>query len=170
MTTANTDAPNTDTPVTQRVAQLEEVADRAVDTARRWLRVAAASDVEDRSASRLAAVLGDRNGVDFAVGFVDRVIRTEDDRAAGAALVDLVDHVPATLPALDRAQIRAGAALAPVVPQVVVPAARARMRQMLGHMIVDARPGPFGRAVRTLRADGSKLNVNLLGEVVLGES
>ena len=91
MTTANTDAPNTDTPVAQRVAQLEEVADRAVDTARRWLRVAAASDVEDRSASRLAAVLGDRNGVDFAVGFVDRVIRTEDDRAAGAALVDLVE-------------------------------------------------------------------------------
>ena len=170
MTAANTDAPNTDTPVTQRVAQLEEVADRAVDTARRWLRVAAGSDVEDRSASRLAAVLGDRNGVDFAVGFVDRVIRTEDDRAAGAALVDLVDHVPASLPALDRAQIRAGAALAPVVPQVVVPAARARMRQMLGHMIVDARPGPFGRAVRTLRADGSKLNVNLLGEAVLGET
>src|SRR5690606_35326754 len=60
--------------------------------------------------------------------------------------------------------------LAPVVPQVVVPAPRARMRQMLGHVIVDARPGPFRRAVRTLRADGSKLNVNLLGEAVLGEA
>ncbi|WP_019158676.1 bifunctional proline dehydrogenase/L-glutamate gamma-semialdehyde dehydrogenase [Brevibacterium senegalense] len=157
-------------PAHQRSAQLEEIADRAVDTARRWLRVAAGLHVKDPSADRLAAVLGDEGGVDFTVGFVDRVIRTEDTHAAGAALASLVKDTPPSLPALDRAQIRAGAALVPIAPQIVVPAARARMRQMLGHMIVDARPGPFGRAVAALRADGSKLNVNLLGEAVLGEA
>ena len=157
-------------PAHQRSAQLEEIADRAVDTARRWLRVASGLHVKDPSADRLAAVLGDEGGVDFTVGFVDRVIRTEDTHAAGAALASIVEDVPPSLPALDKAQIRAGAALVPIVPQIVVPAARARMRQMLGHMIVDARPGPFGRAVAALRADGSKLNVNLLGEAVLGEA
>ena len=157
-------------PAHQRSAQLEEIADRAVDTARRWLRVAAGLHVKDPSADRLAAVLGDEGGVDFTVGFVDRVIRTEDTHAAGATLASLVKDTPPSLPALDRAQIRAGAALVPIAPQIVVPAARARMRQMLGHMIVDARPGPFGRAVAALRADGSKLNVNLLGEAVLGEA
>lgn len=153
-----------------RIAELTEIADRAVDTSRRWLRLASGLQVKDPSADRLAAVLGDEGGVDFTVGFVDRVIRTEDPHAAGAALVDIAGSAPASLPALDRAQIRAGAALAPVIPQVVVPAARARMRQMLSHMIVDARPGPFGRSVGALRADGSKLNVNLLGEAVLGEA
>ena len=164
---ATTDA---DRSPTARIAELTEIADRAVDTSRRWLRVASGLQVKDPGADRLAAVLGDEGGVDFTVGFVDRVIRTEDPHAAGAALVDIAEDAPASLPALDRAQIRAGAALAPVIPQVVVPAARARMRQMLSHMIVDARPGPFGRAVGALRADGSKLNVNLLGEAVLGEA
>lgn len=134
-------------PAHQGSAQLEEIADRAVDTARRWLRVAAGLHVKDPSADRLAAVLGDERGVDFTVGFVDRVIRTEDTHAAGAALASLVKHTPPSLPALDPAQIRAGAALVPIAPQIVVPAARARMRQMLRHMIVDARPAPFGRAV-----------------------
>ncbi|GAA4512092.1 bifunctional proline dehydrogenase/L-glutamate gamma-semialdehyde dehydrogenase [Brevibacterium yomogidense] len=161
--------PSTSTPAA-RIAELREAAEKAVDTSRRWLRVASGLQIKDPSADRLAAVLGDEGGVDFTVGFVDRVIRTEDPHAAGTALASIVKDTPPSLPALDRAQIRAGAALAPIVPQVVVPAARARMRQMLGHMIVDARPGPFGRAVEALRADGSKLNVNLLGEAVLGET
>lgn len=169
-TTSTGTAAGIDRASTARIAELIEIADRAVDTSRRWLRVASGLQVKDPSADRLAAILGDEGGVDFTVGFVDRVIRTEDPHAAGAALVDIAESVPSSLPALDRAQIRAGAALAPVIPQVVVPAARARMRQMLSHMIVDARPGPFGRSVGALRADGSKLNVNLLGEAVLGES
>ncbi|SMY10702.1 proline dehydrogenase family protein [Brevibacterium jeotgali] len=167
---SDTAAVGVDRSPVARNAELTEIADRAVDTSRRWLRIASGLQVEDPSADRLAAVLGDEGGVDFTVGFVDRVIRTEDPRAAGAALVDIAGSAPASLPVLDRAQIRTGAALAPVIPQVVVPAARARMRQMLSHMIVDARPGPFGRAVASLRADGSKLNVNLLGEAVLGET
>ena len=76
---------------------------------------------------------------------------------------------PATISALDRAQIKAGSALAPVAPQVVVPAARARLRSMVGHMIVDARPEHLGKAVATLTADGHRLNINLLGEAVLGD-
>ena len=169
-TGAATTGPGVDRSPTARIVELTEIADRAVDTSRRWLRVASGLQVKDPSADRLAAILGDEGGVDFTVGFVDRVIRTEDPHAASAALVDIAEAAPGSLPALDRAQIRAGAALAPVIPQVVVPAARARMRQMLSHMIVDARPGPFGRAVGSLRADGSKLNVNLLGEAVLGEA
>ena len=167
--TPNGTTSSTRTPAA-RVAELRETAEKAVDTSRRWLRVASGLQIKDPSADRLAAVLGDVGGVDFTVGFVDRVIRTEDPHAAATALASIVKDTPPSLPALDKAQIRAGAALAPIVPQVVVPAARARMRQMLGHMIVDARPGPFGRAVEALRADGSKLNVNLLGEAVLGET
>ncbi|GAA2095850.1 bifunctional proline dehydrogenase/L-glutamate gamma-semialdehyde dehydrogenase [Brevibacterium salitolerans] len=158
-------APDADT----RVAELRTTAEAAVETARRWLRLATSQEEPDPGADRLAAILSDPDGVGFAVGFVDRVIRTEDPAAAAAALADVAKHTPQSLSALDRLQIGAGAALGGVLPRVVVPAARARMRQMLGHMIVDARPAQFGRAVSALRKNGSKLNVNLLGEAVLGE-
>src|SRR5699024_10546223 len=76
---------------------------------------------------------------------------------------------PATMSFIDRAQIQAGSLVGRALPHVVVPAARARIRQMVGHMIVDARDKPFGRAVAELQGDGNRLNINLLGEAVLGE-
>ncbi|MGJ9405993.1 bifunctional proline dehydrogenase/L-glutamate gamma-semialdehyde dehydrogenase [Nesterenkonia aurantiaca] len=124
----------------------------------------------DKSAQRLSAVLSHPNGLDFTVGFVDRVIRTEDTKAAASALSELGGLAPDTLSALDRAQILAGSALAKTLPDVVVPAARARMRAMVGHMVVDARDKPFGKAVASIKQDGHRLNINLLGEAVLGEA
>ena len=101
---------------------------------------------------------------------MDRVIRTEDSKAAAQALSELGAIAPDTLSALDRAQITAGSALSRFLPNVVVPAARARMRSMVGHMVVDARDKQFGKAVRGLTKDGHRLNINLLGEAVLGEA
>ena len=80
------------------------------------------------AADRLSAILQDPRGLDFTVGFVDRVVGTDDVHAAADALVDVARLTPDTMSALDRAQVKAGAALAPVLPQVVVPAARARHR------------------------------------------
>ncbi|KLU10307.1 proline dehydrogenase family protein [Kocuria sp. SM24M-10] len=146
------------------------LADEAVALVREWLtRAADGRKHRDGAADRLATVLQDPHGLEFTVGFVDRVVRTEDVRAAARALRAVAEIVPRTMPAADRAQIRAGAAMASTAPQVVVPAARARLRRLVGHMIVDARPKPFGQAVRKLTAQGHRLNINLLGEEVLGQ-
>ncbi|MCY1214830.1 1-pyrroline-5-carboxylate dehydrogenase [compost metagenome] len=59
--------------------------------------------------------------------------------------------------------------MAPVLPQVVIPAARKVLREMVGHLIVDATDAKLGPAIAKIRKDGIKLNVNLLGEAVLGE-
>ena len=68
----------------------------------------------------------------------DRVVRTEDTEAAARALHELGKIMPTTMSFLDRAQIQAGSLLGRKLPKVVVPAARARIRQMVDHMIVDA--------------------------------
>ncbi|GAA4673845.1 proline dehydrogenase family protein [Gordonia humi] len=150
---------------------LTDLADRADGLVNRWLVNAAAHRARPHaSARRLAAVLSDPAGLDFTVGFVDRVIGTEDTAAAAAALAELVADAPVSLGTLDRLQLRAGAALAQRIPNLVLPVARARMRSMVGHMIVDARDRPFTRTVRRLRAGGHRLNVNPLGEAVLGEA
>ncbi|WP_297004637.1 bifunctional proline dehydrogenase/L-glutamate gamma-semialdehyde dehydrogenase [uncultured Corynebacterium sp.] len=154
---------------------LADLADKATAKVTAWLTAARGAGGRgtrtrtNGAAKRLAAVLSDPNGLDFTVGFVDRVVRTEDRTAAATALADLGDITPKTLSWLDRAQIRAGSALATTVPQVVIPVAKSRIRSMVGHMVVDANDKPFGKAVAELTAGGHRLNINLLGEAVLGE-
>ncbi|EGD56600.1 bifunctional proline dehydrogenase/L-glutamate gamma-semialdehyde dehydrogenase [Gordonia neofelifaecis] len=152
-------------------AELTGIAADAESLVTRWLNAAATTETEPHPAARrLAAVLSDPRGLDFTVGFVDRVIGTEDTKAAAEALSEIAADTPATLGALDRLQIKAGGAVAEKLPDVVIPVARARMRSMVGHMIVDARDRPFGKAVARLRRGGHRLNLNPLGEAVLGDS
>lgn len=151
-------------------AELDRLADAAVEKVTRWLKATQNSGVKPHaSAERLSQVLSHPTGLDFTVGFVDRVIRTEDPKAAAQALSELGELAPDTLSALDRAQIQAGSRLGKLLPDVVVPAARTRMRSMVGHMVVDARDKQFGKAVARIKQDGHRLNINLLGEAVLGE-
>ena len=175
-------------------AELSAVSAEAIDTVRKWLRKAnqqgeasstsaagatgttaakeaanKATRQADKGARLLAAVLKDPNGLPFTQGFVDRVIRTEDPRAAAKALTEIAELTPKSLPLAERMQIKAGAAMAEKLPHVVIPVAKARLRQMVGHMVIDARPEPFGKAVKAMHEAGHRLNINLLGEAVLGE-
>lgn len=151
------------------------LADAAIEKVRLWLTAArgtstsGAHATSNGAAKRLAAVLSDPHGLDFTVGFVDRVVRTEDRKAAATALAELGSITPETLSFLDRAQIKMGAALATTLPNIVIPAAKSRIRSMVGHMIVDANDKPLTNAIATLTAGGHRLNINLLGEAVLGE-
>ena len=152
---------------TDDLGTLEADARALVD---RWLRTTAAHATRPHpSAARLASILADPKGLDFTVGFVDRVIGTEDDRAAAEALAELTADLPASLGAVDRAQLKAGGIFGKIAPGVVIPVARARMRSMVGHMIVDARNRPFTKTVAKLRESGHRLNINPLGEAVLGD-
>ena len=66
------------------------LADPAVDLVRTWLLRAQENQRKNTQKNpaedRLAAVLQDPNGLEFTVGFVDRVVRTEDTKAAAKAL------------------------------------------------------------------------------------
>lgn len=142
--------------------------DRAVALAERWLR-AEADAPADPAAVRLAGVLGDPDGLTFTVGFVDGVIRPDSAVAAAAQLRRIAPIVPDFLPWYLRGAVRAGGALAPLLPLPVVPIARRALREMVGHLVVDARPARLGPVLDRLRASGARLNINLLGEAVLGE-
>ncbi|WP_051260275.1 bifunctional proline dehydrogenase/L-glutamate gamma-semialdehyde dehydrogenase [Corynebacterium sputi] len=160
---------NTTAPSVQFNEELNQLADSATQKVAAWLKTSQAHKHTDPAAERLSAVLSDPNGLDFTVGFVDRVVRTEDTAAAATALTELGSITPQTLSFLDKAQIKAGSLLAEKMPNIVVPAARQRIRQMVGHMVVDARDKQFGKAVTKLTEGGHRLNINLLGEAVLGE-
>ena len=160
----------TESPVSAAagIDDLSALADDAVALVKKWL-VESREVPVDAAGQRLAGVLRDPNGLDFTVGFVDGVVRPEDLKVAAAKLKELVPLTPGFLPAPMKAAIGLGGATAGMVPGIVVPAARTVLRQMVRHLIVDARDEKLGKAIAHIReTQGVKLNINLLGEAILG--
>ncbi|MCU1482586.1 MAG: 1-pyrroline-5-carboxylate dehydrogenase [Subtercola sp.] len=152
-------------PVTDNAA----LTDATTALVRRWLSEASHIPV-DTAGARLAGVLKDPAGLDFTVGFVDGVVRPEDLRVAAAALRSIAPNVPAFLPLPMRAAVRLGGTMAPLLPGVVVPIARRVLRGMVGHLVIDATDTKLGPAITKIKKNGVRLNVNLLGEAVLGKN
>lgn len=154
--------------MTNAATGLAPATDHVVALVRRWLAESAEHPV-DPAAERLAGVLKDPNGLAFTVGFVDGVMRPEDLGVAGRNLEQVAKLTPKFLPWYLRAAIRVGGVVAPVLPWVVIPIARRVLRRMVGHLVLDATPAKLGPSIAMLRESGNRLNLNLLGEAVLGE-
>ena len=147
------------------------LADEAVERVGRWLEAAGGGAARpDRTPSRLAGVVTDTAATVFAMRFVDRVIRPEDPAVAAGQLATLVAEaqLPGFLSPLDRLLLRVGARLGPRLPRLVMPIAQRRMRALVGHLIVDSEPQRLTKHLQARAAQGYSLNVNMLGEAVLG--
>ena len=142
---------------------------RAVALARSWVDSSPRRARVDPSARRLAELLADADGLQFTIDFVDRVIRPEDPEVAAANLRRLARRAPAFLPWHQRSALRWGARVSRVAPGFVVRTATTVLRRLVGHLVVDARPEPLGATIARLTKGGNRLNLNLLGEAVLGE-
>ncbi len=145
---------------------------QALALADQWVAATAGggSPAERRTTGRLAALVSDPAGLELALRFVDRVARPEDDRVAAAELRALGRSASGAhfVGLVDRTLLRLGGLAAPVAPHLVVPAARARLRQLVGHLVADT--ADLTGHIAAARADGFRLNLNLLGEAVLGEA
>ncbi|WP_425847092.1 bifunctional proline dehydrogenase/L-glutamate gamma-semialdehyde dehydrogenase [Agrococcus sp. TSP3-2-1] len=159
--------PSTGVEATE-LEQLRALAPAIVAQVRTWLE-AAERIPADASAEQLAGVLRDPKGLDFAVRFVDGVVRPEDVHVAAQTLREIGGMAPGFLPWPMRQALKLGGGVAPLAPHVVVPIARRVLREMVGHLIIDATDARLGKAIERIRATGARLNVNLLGEAVLGD-
>ncbi|RAX48698.1 1-pyrroline-5-carboxylate dehydrogenase [Arthrobacter sp. AQ5-05] len=146
----------------------QDLADEAIKLVRHWLTEGSKVPV-DASAAQLAGVLKDPNGLDFTVGFVDGVIRPEDLKVAARNLKALAPKVPSFLPWYMKSAVALGGTMAPILPGIVVPVARRVLREMVGHLIIDATDAKLGASISKIKKEGIDLNVNLLGEAILGE-
>lgn len=109
-------------------------------------------------------------GLRYLTEVVDGLVRPEDPQVAAAALrrasADAPGHLPSPLVWL----ARAGAVASRLAPRTTVAIARRFVRALVAHLVVDSRPRRLSKALRALRAGGAELNVNLLGEAVLGRA
>jgi RHH-type proline utilization regulon transcriptional repressor/proline dehydrogenase/delta 1-pyrroline-5-carboxylate dehydrogenase len=126
---------------------------------------------ERRRRRRLARLGEAPAGVDLSLALADQVARIRDPRRAAARLASLVRELPITraLAPLDAAALALGALAAPRFPRAVIPLVHARLDRETSSVILPARDPRFSRHLRHLRGAGFRVNVNLLGEAILGE-
>ena len=140
----------------------------AVSLARTW--VERAATFPDPPVSRLLArTLADPDGLSTTLRFVDGVLRPEDPKVAAATLREIASQDNRFLPTALRAAVSASRPAAVVTPSLTTTIARRVFRELVGDLVVDAAPRALGPALARLRANGDRLNVNLLGEAVLGD-
>ncbi len=139
------------------------IIDAAAATARRWAQRSTAHP-EPSAARLLARVLRHPEGLPFTLDFVDRVLRPEDPAVAARALADLARRPAPFLPPA----LRLGLAAVRTSPTLALPAVRPAFTALVGDLVIDVgrRLGP---ALERLQRDGCALNINLLGEAVLGD-
>ena len=145
----------------------DELSSAVVEQVQHWV-LDASQQKNSQAANRLSGLLQDSNGLDFAVGFVDGVIRPESLKVAAKNLYRLRKITPKFLPWILRAMVSLGANLARPFPWIVIPLARKVLRSFVAHLVIDATPTKLSRSISRLSKQGSTLNVNLLGEAVLG--
>ncbi|WP_313566596.1 bifunctional proline dehydrogenase/L-glutamate gamma-semialdehyde dehydrogenase [Mobilicoccus sp.] len=152
---------------------LAPLVEDAVALAYRWVEATEREQTKTERATtgQLASLVRDEAGLDFAVRFVDRVARPEDNAAAARELSHLTTkNASGFLDTGDRALLGLGAKVATLAPSLVVPLARGRLKQMVGHLVGDSHDPALKKHLAQARAQGFRLNVNLLGEAVLGEA
>ena len=145
----------------------DELSSAVVEQVQHWV-LDASQQKNSQAANRLSGLLQDSNGLDFAVGFVDGVIRPESLKVAAKNLYRLRKITTKFLPWILRAMVSLGANLARPFPWIVIPIARKVLRSFVAHLVIDATPTKLSRSISRLSKQGSTLNVNLLGEAVLG--
>jgi RHH-type proline utilization regulon transcriptional repressor/proline dehydrogenase/delta 1-pyrroline-5-carboxylate dehydrogenase len=129
------------------------------------------SRAERARAGRVNRLLSTEAGRSLILALTDEVLRIRDPQRAAAVLAELArdPRGAAALGALDSLALGTGGALAPYVPNLVVPALRERVRSELAGVILPAGRRQLARHIAKRRRAGIRLNINVLGEAILGE-
>ena len=96
-------------------------------------------------------------------------MRPADLDVASRALARLSAERTDFLPRSLGAAMGLGSRAARLAPHAVTTMARRVFREIVGDLVVDATDRSLAPALARLRAGGDRLNVNLLGEAVLGD-
>ena len=125
---------------------------------------------ERRASRRLGKLLADDDGRDLILDLTDQVLRIRDRRRAARRLRDLVAQgAPASLSPIDRLGLRMLGVIAPYAPRLAERAVDWRVNQETTGVILPGEDAPLTRYLARRRADGFRLNVNVLGEAILGD-
>ena len=150
-----------------------ERAKRAVEVAEALLREARAGQTaEERArAERLARLMEDPRGKELTIALTDQCFRSRRPERIADQLHYLLERygAPRFMEWWERIGLTLGAVLGHYLPSLVVPPIVARLRQETESLILPGEDADLRRYLAERRAAGIRLNLNQLGEAILGE-
>ncbi|HWM78681.1 MAG TPA: proline dehydrogenase family protein, partial [Methylomirabilota bacterium] len=150
-----------------------ERARRAVDLAETLLREARAQETPDEiaQARRLARMMEDPRGKQLTIALIDQAFRSRRPARVADQISYLLERygAPQFMEWWERVGLMLGGVMAHYLPSVVVPPIVARLRHEAQSLILPAEEEELQRYVAERRGAGIRLNLNLLGEAILGE-
>jgi RHH-type transcriptional regulator, proline utilization regulon repressor / proline dehydrogenase / delta 1-pyrroline-5-carboxylate dehydrogenase len=127
--------------------------------------------MERREAEKLGRLMVDPNGKAFTFAMVDEVFRSRRSVVAARRWRGLLNvfGTPRFMPTVDRVLMRVGALASYCLPGIVMKGVAARMRADSSRVILAGEPEPLRRYLMKKEVEGFRVNLNHLGEAVLGE-
>src|SRR5712691_2379121 len=151
----------------------DDLPQQAVQLAERLLRTArqAQTSTEQEQAARLARMMADPVGKELTIALVDQAFRSHHPDRIADQLRHLLDAygIPRYMDWWERVALSLGSAMSHYLPNLVVPPVIARLRQETHTVILPGEEGDLRRYLQQRRQDGMRLNLNQLGEAILGE-
>ncbi|MFO7707452.1 MAG: bifunctional proline dehydrogenase/L-glutamate gamma-semialdehyde dehydrogenase [Desulfobacterales bacterium] len=151
----------------------DPIVEEAVALAGKWQERANArmSRVEARRSRQLARLVADPKGKAVLTALIDQGFRSK----APGRTADRVHHVfstrgvPQFFSLQDQFLVRLFMRIGRFLPRITVPRITAKMRADSRHVIIPGEPAPLGAYLDQRRSEGVRVNVNHLGEEVLGD-
>src|SRR5215813_6019739 len=148
-------------------------AHRAVDLALALLRDARARQTSDEiaQARRLARMMEDPHGKELTIALTDQAFRSRRPARIADQLAFLLESygTPHFMEWWERVGLMLGGVMAHYLPSLVVPPIVARLRHETESLILPGEDEALGHYLAERRAAGIRLNLNQLGEAILGE-
>jgi RHH-type transcriptional regulator, proline utilization regulon repressor / proline dehydrogenase / delta 1-pyrroline-5-carboxylate dehydrogenase len=152
----------------------EGLAHRAVELAEALLREARAGQTADQRAQsrKLARMMADPHGKELTIALADQAFRSRRPERIADQLAYLLERhgTPRYMDWWERAALVLGGAMAHYLPSLVVPPIVNRLRHETQNVIVPGEEEDLRRYLEERRQAGIRLNLNQLGEAILGEA
>jgi RHH-type proline utilization regulon transcriptional repressor/proline dehydrogenase/delta 1-pyrroline-5-carboxylate dehydrogenase len=152
----------------------QDRAQRAVALAEVLLRDARAGQTPEElgHAERLARLMDDPRGKELTIALTDQAFRSRRPARIADQLHYLLDRygAPRFMEWWERIGLTVGAVMGQYVPSLVVPPIVARLRHETESLILPGEDEDLRRYLAERRAAGTRLNLNQLGEAILGEA
>ena len=150
------------------------LAHRAVELAEALLAEARAQQTpeEHAQAKKLARMMADPHGKELTIALADQAFRSHRPERIADQLAYLLERygVPQYMDWWERVALQLGGAMAYYLPSLVVPPIVSRLRHETQNVILPGEEEDLRRYLEERRQAGLRLNLNQLGEAILGEA
>jgi len=149
------------------------LASAAVDLAAELLNTSRSIETwsEKRQGKKLAGMMMDASGKAFTLAMADQVFRPPSAKRSASQFRHLVDSygVPEYLSLPEKAAMSLGTFVSSFFPRLVMPAVTGTVRQESASVILPAEDHKLKPHLRKRKGAGMRMNLNQLGEAILGE-